>query len=90
MEALALGVPVVATRVGGLGELEGTPGFRLCEPDDFPGFVTAVRETLDSPRPAGIALPPQFGLEHMVETYDRIVDGTHRDLQSPAPAGLRA
>lgn len=90
MEALSLGTPVVATRVGGLGELEGVPGFRLCEPDDFPGFVTAVRQTIRTARPAGITLPTQFGVEHMVSTYDRIVDGTELDPGPPVTAGARA
>lgn len=83
MEAISLGVPVVATRVGGLGELEDIPGFRLCEPDDFPGFVAAVRETLDSPVPAGIALPDRFGVDHMVRSYDDFIDRT-------LPAGTTA
>lgn len=90
MEALSLGTPVVATRVGGLGELDGIPGFRLCEPDDFPGFVKAVRETLGSSPPVGIALPAHFGVEHMVEAYDRIVDGTELDPRSPQTAGVGA
>ncbi|HEU4866158.1 MAG TPA: glycosyltransferase family 4 protein [Actinomycetota bacterium] len=90
MEALSLGTPVVATRVGGLGELDGIPGFRLCEPDDFPGFVTAVRETLGSAPAEGIALPAHFGVEHMVETYDRIVDGTELNPRSPQTAGVGA
>ncbi len=75
MEAVSLGKPVVATRVGGLGELEDIPGFTLCEPDDFPGFVAAVRQTLDTPAPPGIALPDCFGVEHMVSTYDKLIDG---------------
>jgi glycosyltransferase involved in cell wall biosynthesis len=39
LEALALGVPVLATRIGGLPELvrDGETGF-LCEPGDVDGF----------------------------------------------------
>ena len=52
MEALALGVPVLASRVGGLPELiqDGTTGW-LCEPGDYAGFAACIdRAGADRPR----------------------------------------
>ena len=50
LESLAMGVPVVASRVGGIPEMapEGH-GARLCEPDDVRGFCDAI-ERLASDR----------------------------------------
>lgn len=47
MEALAMGVPVIASRVGGLPELvrHGETGF-LCEPGDAAAFAGCIREML--------------------------------------------
>ena len=47
LEALASGVPVVASRVGGLPEVvhHGVTGF-LCPPDDVDGMADAVRRAL--------------------------------------------
>ena len=43
LESLAMGVPIVASRVGGIPEMapEGH-GTRLCEPDDVEGFCGAI------------------------------------------------
>src|SRR4029077_5368993 len=69
MEALALGRPVVATpggglpgpggatRVGGMPELEGTPGLTLVEADDYEAFRAAVLRVLEEPLAEGIGLP---------------------------------
>jgi glycosyltransferase involved in cell wall biosynthesis len=50
MEALAAGTPVVATRVGGVGELveDGQSGF-LVPPRDAPALVDAMRRLMDTP-----------------------------------------
>ena len=56
MEALALGVPVLASRVGGLPELiqDGTTGW-LCEPGDHAGFAACIdRAGADRPRLAAM------------------------------------
>lgn len=49
LAAMALGVPVVATRVGGIPELLGTGAGLLVSPGDAPGFATAVRGVLTEP-----------------------------------------
>lgn len=51
LESLALGVPVVASRVGALPELieDGVNGF-LCEPGDAAGFAERIRWLADHPQ----------------------------------------
>ncbi|MFO7164443.1 MAG: glycosyltransferase family 4 protein [Mycolicibacterium hassiacum] len=53
LEAAATGVPVVATRVGGLGEavIDGETGV-ACAPRDIAGLTAAVRKVLDDPAAA--------------------------------------
>jgi N-acetyl-alpha-D-glucosaminyl L-malate synthase BshA len=51
LEAQSCGVPVVASRVGGLPEVvrDGATGF-LCEPDDVDGMAAAVLRLLQDPQ----------------------------------------
>jgi len=49
LAAMALGVPVVATRVGGIPELLGTGAGLMVSPGDAPGFATAVQRVLTEP-----------------------------------------
>jgi glycosyltransferase involved in cell wall biosynthesis len=76
MEALTLGVPVVATRVGGLPELEGDPLVSLCDPEDYPGFVHTVREALGRHGGERQHRPDAFSLRAMVERYDHLIETT--------------
>jgi glycosyltransferase involved in cell wall biosynthesis len=50
MEALAMGLPVIASRVGGLSELivEGKTGF-LCDPHDIAGFALRITQLQTHP-----------------------------------------
>jgi glycosyltransferase involved in cell wall biosynthesis len=51
VEAMLRGVPVLATRVGGLPEVLGEPatGGYLVDPDDVPGFADRITEMLSDP-----------------------------------------
>jgi L-malate glycosyltransferase len=46
LEALASGLPVVATRVGGVAEIVDRESGRLAEPLDPPGFAAALEDAL--------------------------------------------
>lgn len=68
LEALALGVPVVASDIGGLGELV-EPGVNgaLVEPDDDDALATVLAALLDHP---GRALEMgRAGRERVIETH---------------------
>ncbi|HEX3757564.1 MAG TPA: glycosyltransferase family 4 protein [Kofleriaceae bacterium] len=51
LEALAAGVPVVASAVGGLRGLAGRPGVALVPPDDPRALARAIDRTLANPPP---------------------------------------
>ncbi len=52
IEAQACGLPVVATRVGGVPEAVCPGSGRLVEPGDMDALVTALTDTLREPQPA--------------------------------------
>jgi glycosyltransferase involved in cell wall biosynthesis/GT2 family glycosyltransferase len=72
MEALALGTPIVATRVGGLPDMEGEPGVILTEPHDFDQFVETIAKTLHS-EVGQTRLPKRFSTAVMLQQYDRLL-----------------
>jgi len=45
LEALALGLPIVSTRIAGIPEIVGDAFGRLCEPGDIDGFARALQST---------------------------------------------
>ena len=63
LEAMACGVPVVASRVGGLPEVitDGLTGY-LRDPDDHEGMAAAVLDLLDDPSLRAAHRPPGPGL----------------------------
>jgi glycosyltransferase involved in cell wall biosynthesis len=87
MEAMALGVPVVATRVGGVPDLvaDGETGL-LTAPDDARGLAHAIR-TLSSD--AGLRARMGEASVRAMRAYDwpRLVESFERILQEVAAAG---
>ncbi len=78
MEAMASGLPVIATSVGGVPELVGRDGI-LVSPGDCIQFAAAMRRLLEHPElrtalgsAARVRAHRRFGAEHMVEAYERL------------------
>jgi glycosyltransferase involved in cell wall biosynthesis len=81
MEALAMGIPVIASKVGSLPELvvDGETGF-LCEPGDFRNFASHIQWLFEHPteharmrEAARRFAETHFQLRQMVSEYIRIV-----------------
>ena len=94
LEALAMGIPVIASAIGGLPELiqHGETGF-LCGPNDISGFARCIAELRDDVglrarmrKSAREFAESHLGIERMTAGY---ADAFHDLLQSasyPSPA----
>ncbi len=76
LEAMALGTPIVAADVGGLGGLVGESGAGILVPPEEPGAVADAAELLladqttrDRVREAGLDYARRFSVERMVDEY---------------------
>jgi N-acetyl-alpha-D-glucosaminyl L-malate synthase BshA len=94
LEAMACGLPVVASQVGGLPEVitDGLTGY-LRQPDDHAGMAAAVLDLLDDPslreriaRLARASVVDRFDEDRVVPMYEALYE---RLLTVPA-AGSRA
>ena len=98
LEAMACGIPVVATRVGGTPELvdDGITG-RLVSAANSEAMASALEEYVQNPSvarrhgsAARQAVTQRFGLDRMVESYRSLYEGLlSRRNTSPARAVAR-
>ncbi|NNF27487.1 MAG: glycosyltransferase [Gemmatimonadetes bacterium] len=84
LEAMATGLPVVATRVGGLPEIveDGTNGF-LAAPEDPSDLARAIGQALDAVRSDGAPLREaarSVAHAHDLSTFIHQLDGLYRSL----------
>lgn len=81
LEAMEAGVPIVATRVGGVGDVIGEYGGLLVPPSDPGSLSTAIRSVLldrgaaqHRAAQAAIRLVRDFGVERWLSSYRRVYD----------------
>lgn len=83
LEAMACGVPVLATRVGAFEELLTEATGQLIAPDDIPAMTTAARNLLsDAPKLKGMGIAArQHVLDHFrIEGEAQALIAIYRDL----------
>jgi glycosyltransferase involved in cell wall biosynthesis len=101
LEAIAAGLPIVATRVGGVPEIFGPRADELVAPGDAAALADAIERMLADPAQAARDaaarrdwLMPRFHIDVMqeqVETlYRAILDRKSAPRAAPAPADVRA
>ena len=70
LEALAMGVPVVARAVGGLVEmLEGVEACVLVDADDPASLAAAVRQSVVDPARSSVSLPRRYWIGTCANAY---------------------
>jgi glycosyltransferase involved in cell wall biosynthesis len=79
LESLAMGVPVVGSRVRGIAELVEPGGGVLVAPSDAGALAAAIEETADAPAacfdgPAVHARLEPYGIEHLLSAHDDLYD----------------
>lgn len=91
LEAMAMCLPVVASRIQGPGEIVTPQTGVLVEPDDVEGFAEAVRRLLDDPaardrlgRAGRVRVEAEYTVERQAEALDRAY---RRAAARRAPAG---
>ncbi len=82
VEAMASGVPVVASRIAGLSEVVGEAGllFEVGNPTDLADKISMLWKSpalWAEKRRLGIERSRSFSIERMADEYCRIYAGTH-------------
>lgn len=97
LEAISAGLPIVATRVGGVEEVVAAAGkMTLCEAGDVQGLASGLLSLIRGHRPEDMKgapcrriLPKEFHIEEMVKQhqslYDRLLS---QRLERPVPRSL--
>ena len=96
LEAAAAGMPIIATRVGGIPDIFGAQSPHLIAPDDLAALVAAIAAALDDPREVmrvaqavQARVRDEFSAEAMVEgglAAYREALALKRAAAEPAPA----
>jgi glycosyltransferase involved in cell wall biosynthesis len=86
LEALAAGIPVVATRVGGIPEAVGPEAGELCAPRDAAALTVALRRVLDRrfDREALARLAERFSWAANIDATSAVIDAAIANYIGPA------
>lgn len=84
LEAASVGVPIVATRVGGLVEWENRRGIHLVSPQSFRDFVAGVRRVLADPVPPAAPTSP-YDVGSMIAAWDDVLEYGHKATEPACP-----
>ena len=87
LEGIAAGVPMIATRVGGIPEIFGPASDRLVPPGDAAALAAAMNEVKSSPlsalemaRALREAIRPEFSVSAMASA----IESVYRSVLKPA------
>jgi len=83
LETIAAGVPIVATRVGGIPEIFGADAGHLVPPGDVAGLADAMAATVAAPdaaRDAVAALKARIRSDFTVEAMAAAIEGIYRTV----------
>jgi glycosyltransferase involved in cell wall biosynthesis len=89
LEAAGAGVPVIATKVGGIGEIFGPYAEELIEPDNDVALANAMLAIMGSPASAETAaklLKERISSSFRLDKMGRDINALYRDLLQPALA----
>lgn len=87
IEAIALGVPVVASRISGNAELLSQTVENLVPPGDISGFATAISRALDSPSSCRVATGAvaEFDEAVAIAAYEKLLKRVHLQSRLGSP-----